>query len=284
MPGAPPSPLKEMRLPGKKRLRHWFWVVMFRYPRLRVWLTRMLIAERDLDIQIFGASLHINTREEIGLWRAAKIAHHNIILRDEAASLLNLALLLRPGDVFVDIGANVGLYSAVLSRYQSLFPETKFVAIEANPATAQRLRQSVGARAVTVMNIALSDRATELGFETGVTSGVFKVAAPGRTCGVTRIACERLDSLTLPAGNLVLKIDVEEHERPVLEGASGLLERERIKVIYLDGYGSSAIPPLLQRHGFVFFDGRTLAPCAGDLPDFSLLAVHQSRLPHLHVS
>ncbi|MFN2508043.1 MAG: FkbM family methyltransferase [Chthoniobacterales bacterium] len=271
-----------MSLPGKKLLRHWFWIVMFRYPRLRIQLTQMLLAEREVDIQIFGAPLRINTREEIGLWRAAKIADENIVFRDEAASLLNLALLLRPRDVFVDVGANVGLYSSVLSRFQSLFPETKFVAIEANPATARRLRQSVAGREVTVMNIGASNRATELAFERGVTSGVFRVAAPGRTSGVTRIPCERLDALNLPAGDLVVKIDVEEHELPVLEGASGLFEQERIKVIYLDGYGSAAIPPLLRRHGFVLFDGRTLAPSVADLPDFSLLAVHQSRLPQLH--
>jgi hypothetical protein len=97
-----------MTFPGKKLLRHWFWVLMFRYPRLRVQLTRMLMPDREVDVQLFGARLHINTRDEIGLWRAARIADENVIFRDEAASLLNLALVLRPGDVFVDVGANVG--------------------------------------------------------------------------------------------------------------------------------------------------------------------------------
>src|SRR3954453_17507414 len=114
-----------MSFSGKSLLRRWFWVVMFRFPRLRVLLTRFLIPNRDLDVQIFGAPLRINTREEIGLWRAAKFAEGNIVFRDEAASLLNLALLLRPCDVFVDVGGNVGLYSSVLARYGSLFPETK---------------------------------------------------------------------------------------------------------------------------------------------------------------
>ncbi len=271
-----------MSFPGQKLLRHWFWVVMFRYPKLRMRLTRMLMPERAADIQIFGAPLRISTREEIGLWRASQIADGNIIFRDEAASLINLALLLQPNDVFIDIGANVGLYSSVLSRFRQLFPAAKFVAIEANPGTAARLRQSVAGSDVVVMNIGASDRAAELGFVTGVTSGVFKVAAPGQTEGVTNIRCERLDALTLPPGDLVLKIDVEGHELQALEGAAGLFAQQRIKVVYLDGYESDSIPGLLRGHGFVLFDGRTLARCEQTVADFSLLAVHQSRLGASH--
>ena len=251
---------------------------MFRYPRLRIQLTRMFVPSREVDVQIFGAPLHINTREEIGLSRAARMAGDNIIFRDEAASLLNLALLLRPGDVFVDVGANVGLYTSVLSRYRHLFPETKYFAIEANPATAGRLQRSLSGRDVTVLNIGASDRATELAFEPGVTSGVFKVAEPGRDNGVSKIPCDRLDALPLPPGNLVLKIDVEGHELPVINGAAGLFADNRIKVVYLDGYGSAEIPAILRGHGFEFFDGRTLEPCPAGAPDYSLLAVHGSRL------
>lgn len=263
-----------MNFPGRKKLRHWFWVLAFRFPRFRIWLTRLLVPEREMDIQIFGSPLHINTRHEIGLSRAAAMADENVIFRDETASLLNLALLLRPGDVFVDIGANVGLYSSVLSRYRSAFPQTHFIAIEANPTTAARLKQSVADREVTVMNVGASDRATELSFEEGVTSGVFKVSE----AGAVKIRCERLDALQLPAGDLVLKIDVEAHELPVLQGASQFLEAGRIKVVYLDGYSGDAIPPLLREYGFSFFDGRTFARCEGDVLPQSLLAIHQSRL------
>lgn len=267
-----------MSIPGRKLLRHWFWILMFRFPKLRVQLTRLLLPAREIDVEIFGAPLHISTRDEIGVWRAAKIAEENVIFRDEAASLLNLALLLRPGDVFIDVGANVGLYSSALSRYRHLFPETKFVAIEANPTTAERLRKSIANSEVTVLNIGASDRATQLAFEPGVTSGVFKVAASGRTDGITNIPCERLDALALPTGDLVMKIDVEDHELPVLEGASRLFNEERVKVIYLDGYGNDTIPQLLRDRGFMLFDGRTLKKCTTDVPEFSLLAVHRTRL------
>src|SRR5207248_10249223 len=108
--------------------------------------------------------------------------------------------------------------------------------------------------------------------------GVFQVAEPGQPIEAV-VPCQKLDSLPIPDGNLILKIDVEEHELQVLNGAEALLKSGRIKVVYLDGYSSNLIPPLLQRHGFKFFDGRSLARAEQEVPPFSLLAIHASRLP-----
>jgi FkbM family methyltransferase len=267
-----------MSFPGRNFAVHLFWVTVGRFPAVRVWLTRLFVPSRDVDLQLFGAPLRINSREEIGLVRAGRQANTNIIFRDEVATLLNLSLLLQPGDVFVDIGANVGLYSSILSRFANAYPETKFIAIEPNPETVERLRQSVRNAPVTVLNVAISDRESELAFQRGITSGVFKVAAPDEP-GATMIPCQKLDSLPIPDGNLILKIDVEEHELQVLVGAEELLKSGRVKVVYLDGYSSNLIPPLLERHGFRFFDGRTLARSDHEVPPYSLLAIHRSRLP-----
>ena len=267
-----------MNFPGRTFARHLFWVTVGRFPAVRVWLTRMFIPSRDLDVPLFGATLRINSREEIGLARAGRQADSNIIFRDEVATLLNLALLLRPGDVFVDIGANVGLYSSILSRLANAYPETKFVAIEPNPETVRRLRESIRNAPVTVLNLAISNKESELAFQRGITSGVFKVAAPGQPVEAV-VPCQKLDALPIPEGELVFKIDVEDHELQVLEGAAELFESGRVKVVYIDGYSSNLVPPFLQRHGFRFFDGRTLARADQEVPPFSLLAVHASRLP-----
>ena len=267
-----------MNFPGKRWLRHWFWVLAFKYPRFRVALTRLLVPARNIDIQLFGARLHINTREEIGLSRAARMAHENVIFRDEVASLLNLALLLQPGDTFVDVGANVGLYTSVLSRFRNVFPQTKFIGIEPNPTTAARLRKTVACNGATVLNVGASDRPTHLSFSSGVTSGVFKVADSTAARGTVSIRCEPLDSLPLGEGDLVLKIDVEEHEWPVLQGAAGLFQNQRIKVIYLDDYSDRRIPDFLRQRGFTLFDGHTLRSCDAE-PPRSFLGIHQTRLP-----
>lgn len=264
-----------MNFPGKRWVRHWFWILAFKYPRFRVALTRRFVPSRNIDIQLFGARLHINTREEIGLWRGAQMADDNVIFRDEVATLLNLALLLRPGDTFVDVGANVGLYTSVLSRFSNVFPETKFIAIEPNPETAGRLRKSVGDE--TIFEMGISDRAASLPFSPGVTSGVFKVVNPDAAAHAAHIRCERLDSLPLNGSHLVVKIDVEEHEWPVLQGASGLFRDERIKVIFLDGFSDQRVPEFLRQHGFTLFDGRALTRSDGEAPR-ALLGVHRTRL------
>jgi FkbM family methyltransferase len=264
-----------MNFPGKKWLRHWWWIVAFKYPRIRSLLTRLLIPARNIDIQLFGAMLRIDTRAEIGLWRAAAMAHDNVVFRDEVASLLNLALLLRPGDTFIDVGANVGLYTSVLSRLRHVFPNTNYVAIEPNSDTAGRLRQSVG-EAAQVLNIALSDRAGELGFTSGVTSGVFRVSTSDSA--QMKVRCERLDALPLRPTNLVVKIDVEGHELAVLRGTTASFDEQRVKVVYIDGYSDEAVPAFLRERDFVLYHGRTLIPCEGDAPRDSLLAVHRSRL------
>ena len=267
-----------MSFPGRNYAIHLFWKTVGRFPIVRVWLTRLFVPARDMDLQLFGAPLRINSREEIGLARAGRQSTHNVIFRDEVATLLNLSLLLQPGDVFVDIGANVGLYSSILSRFAHAFPNSKFVAVEPNPQTASRLRESVRNSPVTVLNLGISDRETELAFKAGITSGVFKVV-PAGGAGATMVRCQKLDSLPIPEGDLILKIDVEEHELQVLTGAEELLKAGRVKVIYIDGYSSELIPPLLRRHGFRFFDGRTLAPSDDEAPPYSLLAIHQTRLP-----
>jgi FkbM family methyltransferase len=267
-----------MSFPGRNLAVHLFWKTTGRFPAVRRWLTRLFVPSRDFDLQLFGAPLRINSREEIGLARAWRQSDRNIIFRDEVATLLNLSLLLQPGDVFVDIGANVGLYSSILSRFANAYPQSKFIAIEPNPQTATRLRESVRNAPVTILNVAVSDKESELAFERGITSGVFKVVEPGRP-GATMVPCQKLDSLPIPEGDLVFKIDVEEHELQALLGAEELLKSGRVKVVYLDGYSSDQIPPLLQRHGFKFFDGRTLVRFDTGVPPYSLLAIHHTRLP-----
>jgi hypothetical protein len=59
------------------------------------------------------------------------------------------------------------------------------------------LRRSLAESDVAVLNIGASNAATQLGFEKGVTSGVFKVAPGGATSGVTNIPCDRLDAIDL---------------------------------------------------------------------------------------
>jgi FkbM family methyltransferase len=241
-------------------------------------LVHLLLPGVDDVVDLFGSSLHINKRKEAGYWRANRLARSSPVLWRETGSLISLALLLQPGDTFVDVGANVGLYSSCLVRFRKLQPSVRFYAFEANPDTATRLARSVEAEEVVVAGIALSDRDGPLTFVHGSTSLTFGVAgSPGsQRLGSSSVQVEarRLDGLEIEGDSLVLKIDVEDHERQVLDGAAGLFEAGRVKAVYLDGYADPAIPQLLTDHGFLLFDARSLT--SG--PSSTLLAVRSDEL------
>jgi len=244
-------------------------------PRLRKFFTNLLVSDQDIDIELFGAPLRINKRKEIGYLNAYKQAKSSMVFRDESGALINLSLILEPTDTFVDVGANVGLYSSILSKLNYVYPKMKFYAFEAHPETAQRLKQSLKNRNVKIFDKALSNRETELEFVEGVVSGVFGVKAHLSEAQIETSAhivkTSRLDNQEIHGNSIVLKIDVEGHEREVLEGAEELFKANRIKALYLDGYKDKLLPDYLKSKGFLLFDGRTLKPV--ESPEYSLLAI-----------
>jgi FkbM family methyltransferase len=100
----------------------------------------------------FGARLHCNTRDLIqrtilsfGIWEP------------DVSKVIEQSLA--AGDVFVDIGANVG-YDALLASHL-VGPTGKVVAIEALPQTYAHLQRNLAlndARNVRALNVAVSDR------------------------------------------------------------------------------------------------------------------------------
>jgi FkbM family methyltransferase len=241
-------------------------------------LIRVLLPDVDLPVELFGSRLQINKRKEAGYWRAHRVARSSPVLWNESGALVSLALILAPGDTFVDVGANVGLFSSSLARYRHLHPSVRFYAFEANPDTAERLRRSVLAGDVTVFDVAASNRAGILKFVKGSTSLTFGVADSGGAHqlneGTVEVPARRLDEMDILGDSLVVKIDVENHERQVLEGATGLFDAARVKAVYLDNYADPAVPRFLTDRGFTLFDGRTLSPGCSS----SLLAVRSDTI------
>jgi FkbM family methyltransferase len=239
---------------------------------------RWVLPDREERIELFGSSLHINKRSEAGYWRAQRLARRSPVLWNEAGPLVSLALILQPGDTFVDIGANVGLFSSALVRFRQIQPSSRFYAFEANPETAERLRRSLPEGAVTVLAVALSDRDGPLTFSYGSTSLTFGVAESMGAQQLGRrtieVAARRLDGMDIEGSSLVMKIDVENHERQVLEGAAGLFDAGRVKAVYLDGYADPAVPRFLTERKFSLFDGRSLK--SGPSP--TLLAVRSDKV------
>lgn len=190
-------------------------------PKLRQFVTRLLEGDRTCDVHLLGASIRIHSLREHGYLRASRLASSSSLLRDELPIIINLASLFQDGDTFIDIGANVGVYSLTLARFNRILPNTRFYAFEANPDTFSRLSSHTNELGIEAFNIALSDHEGTLEFIGGAVSHVFTTLENANDYSISgslvSIPCRRLDQMGIQGDSLILKIDVEGQEKKVLE-------------------------------------------------------------------
>lgn len=148
----------------------------------------------------------------------------------EADVVRLLERTLRPGDVVVDVGANVGLHA--VHAAELVGPEGRVYAVEPTHWTVGVLEANVwrhGCSNVVVLPVAA-----------GATSSMARLSIPadGRSGAAVVAAAhgdvpiEPLDALVASDQVAVLKIDVEGAERAVLEGAAAIRDRSpRLLVI-----------------------------------------------------
>lgn len=176
--------------------------------------------------------------------------------------------LLAPGDHVVDAGANIG-YMTML--FAGKIGETGVVhSFEPHPQVRARLQRNVnritqggGAGRVVVHDCALGDApgTAELietdwfAFNEG-TARIASTAAPDTpNLRSHSVAVETLDGLFPNESFALLKIDVEEFEAQVINGAEQLLSSRRVRhVIYEDHtLGRSGLAELLSGFGYTVF-------------------------------
>jgi FkbM family methyltransferase len=165
---------------------------------------------------------------------------------EERPILVDLIGELRPDDVFYDIGANIGLYTALVADVV----DTEVIAFEPHPVNADRLEANVALNdaEVTVYRLALatSNGSTELTLDPG-----FPLERTGSArhtllsnyyrhddgLDTVRVTKQRGDHLVvaeeLPPPT-VLKIDVEGTEIDVLEGFESILSRPECRLVYCE--------------------------------------------------
>ncbi|CAG1022986.1 2-O-methyltransferase NoeI [Methylococcales bacterium] len=147
-----------------------------------------------------------------------------------------ISQLLRPGDNMIDVGANVGYFSALASLTVGL--NGKIFSFEASPSTYQRLQVLANNnlyRNIKTYNHAVSDANSEIEFHCGPTNhtGISSIRSLGnKTSSVVKVSAIRLDNMIddFPPIRLI-KIDVEGAETLVLNGMKSLLARDKPYVI-----------------------------------------------------
>lgn len=176
--------------------------------------------------------------------------------------------LLQPGDVFVDGGANVGLYTLVAA--DRVGPDGKVIAFEPGRAIRLRLMENVTLNRlaqVEVIPAALSSRAGEASFRVFDIGGAgLNHLGPvdGEAGALETVALTTLDAAVIPhdrARLALIKLDLEGAEHEALRGAGEIL-RDRhpdllleIEPAHLQRMGSSAdaVIALLRGYGYKFY-------------------------------
>ena len=185
------------------------------------------------------------------------------LLNPPAAHEAALAVL-APGAVAVDIGASLGEWAMPLAR--AVGPAGRLVAFEPQPLAARSLAASFRINNLTqasVVEAAVSDAAgrRELAVRTvtssAVDTGRARIGAAGAGETVSAVRSVTLDGFAREAGlgrlDLV-KIDVEGHERAVLDGARETIARFHPAIVMETGHEGAgdraAIAALLRGGGY----------------------------------
>jgi len=174
-----------------------------------------------------------------------------------------LPKLLRPGDVFVDGGANIGLFSFIAAV--AVGPTGQVLACEPGPETMAMLRANAAENefgTLVLREVALSDRPGRTRFTIFEPGSGLASFAPGIDGGrQIDVAVTTLDALSedLPVRVAVVKLDIEGAEAKALRGATALIARQRpILLIEIE-------PDHLARQGSSIGDIRdTLTPFGYD--------------------
>lgn len=149
----------------------------------------------------------------------------------EPATLALFEKILRPGDIVVDVGANLGLMTLHASK--EVGPSGKVIAIEAHPATYARLKRNLelnNCDNVSAFNFAAGASVEERAiFDVpSLNIGRSSLIAPDEDHSIGGIAkVKRLDDILDGIGILsvrLIKIDVEGFESEVIRGATRTIQ------------------------------------------------------------
>jgi FkbM family methyltransferase len=179
-----------------------------------------------------------------------------------------------PGEVAVEIGANIGQSCSLMARKAG--PSGRVLAFEPHPEIVEELRQNAARWSRTqyavsqIEPVALGaspgEALLDMGPEFATNRGSATLRGNGTPASQSvKISIARLDDFLHEIHSVgVCKIDVEGHELDVLKGGSHALERRMIRDIIFEDFNPqpSAVTTLLVRYGYELFrlDANWLKP------------------------
>lgn len=135
----------------------------------------------------------------------------------ETSEMAFVLHLLRPNELFLDVGANVGSYTVLAAGAA----KARVIAVEPIPSTFDALRRNVAVNAldgrVDCHRLGLSDTHGTLRF-TSTLDTVNHVLSDGEDAPSVDVPVTRMNDLVGDEAPTLIKIDVEGHEHAVLRG------------------------------------------------------------------
>jgi FkbM family methyltransferase len=165
---------------------------------------------------------------------------------------------LRPENLFLDVGANVGVYSVMASGAVG----ASSIAIEPAPETVKKLRRNIlmnGLSAsVEILNVAVGQGVQTVRLTTGgdTTNHVIAEGEHANSCEVPMVSLDFALAGRVPD---LIKIDVEGFELPILRGSSRILADPAVQGIVIElngsgdryGYSDRDAVQMLVANGFI---------------------------------
>jgi len=204
--------------------------------RLRDAMLRANNYHRFLMIQFLGMNMEFDLFNSTDVITLSEI--RSCGLYEKPTSLLVMHRL-RPGGIFVDVGANAGYYSLLASR--GLAGRGKIYAFEPSTSPLERLRRNIEINElenVVIVPKAAWKEATRLPlFASDIQDGMNSLL-PVSHSGVRVVDAVTLDSTIREERIDLVKIDVEGAEKEVVVGARNLLRSRKIGGVIVEWHGS----------------------------------------------
>lgn len=167
----------------------------------------------------------------------------------EYADMSFLLHLLRPDDLFIDLGANIGSYTILASKVC----QSKTIAVEADPETTVSLVKNIHIndleRLVEVQKVAVGASHGETHFSKGRDTTNQVLTASDVKLPSQIVQLRRLDDIVGDRSPTLIKMDLEGYETEALKGASKTLANPSLVAIEIETVNQEA-KTILKQFGF----------------------------------
>ncbi len=179
---------------------------------------------------------------------------------DEMEDMAFVLHALRPGDLFLDVGTNIGSYTVLAAGAVG----ANVIAVEPVPSTFNSLRFNVRLNnidhRVNCLNIGLGETEGELRFTAG-RDCTNHVLTPGETGESVLVQVKSLDNVCSERTPAVIKIDVEGYEQAVISGGKRTLANDQLHAVIMEtngcgqryGWDDGSLIEKMRNFGFLTF-------------------------------